>query len=357
MLVLPDWLPALHLLLVPIPVVLFGVALFVDVVALLFRAWRWGIHAATGLYAATAATSVLAYYVGTGNGSVPPEAATTLTRHADWSTYALIALLGYALLRGAMAFLPDLPARPGLHAGVIALALGCAYPLGVSTTTGLQLSFRHGVGLPVPTTARAPTDTTRTTDAIPDSLRGVRIRETGWTWRPRTPGRWKDQMMWVEGAPPDVRAYLFEPEGSGQKGLALHLDDTAILFVGPPTLGDVEVTAELNADDFDGTVRVVHHVRGARYYDALAWQDDDVRLIRVEGSQVTVFDRHSQPMRGWQTVRVVGAGTTFRAYIEDTMVVDADENPAGPGQVGLSLEGSGVVRVRSMDVRAMEPAS
>jgi len=95
----------------------------------------------------------------------------------------------------------------------------------------------------------------------------------------------------------------------------------------------------------------VHHVRGARYYDAVAWDADRIRLIRVEGTQVDVFDQRDVRVRGWQTIRVVGAGTTFRAYVEDRMVLDADETPAGAGQVGLALEGTGVVRLRQMAAR------
>ena len=347
---LPDWLPSLHLLLAPVPLVLFVTAFLTDLASLLLRSWTWGVHAATGLYTLSAGTALLVYAVSTDAAPASDAAAAVLARHADWSAYALVTLFVYALLRLGVAFLPRLPDRPGLHAVLVALAIGAGYLVGVVGTTGATLAFRYGEGMP---TAGGPPASVKvdTTDALPDSLRGLRLRDDGWTWHPHTPGRWKDDMTWLVGSPPDVRAFLFEPEGSGQKGLALRVDNASVLFVAPPELGDVDVSLEVNTDDFNGTVRIVHHVRGARYYDAVAWDADRIRLIRGEGTQVDVFDQRDVPVRGWQTIRVVGAGTTFRAYVEDRMVLDADENPAGAGQVGLALEGNGVVRLRQMEAR------
>lgn len=350
----PDWVPPLHLLLGPAPLVLFAAAFVTDLAALLVRAWRWGVHMATGLYVVAGAVAVAVYLAPVDGAVALPDAALSVAdRHTDWGWYAMLAFALYALVRLAVSLLPDLHGRPGVHAVLVALALSGGYIGGVVATTGSALLFQHGAGVAAVAAERAPADTST---ALPDSLLGLQATDAGWTWRPNAPGAWKDRMTWLTGSPPLVRSFLFEPEGAGQRGLALQLDGEPVLFVGPPTLGDVEATVAINTDDFDGTVRVVHHVRGARYYDYVGWTDALVVLGRMEGTQRQVFDRRDRSMQGWQRIRVIGAGTNFSAFVDDTMVVDADENPAGPGQVGLYLNGTGLVRIRQMAVQELEDA-
>ena len=231
------------------------------------------------------------------------------------------------------------------------LGVGALWPVAKAGSSGLQMVHRHGVGVAMVEQQRAAR--ADTTAAAADSVLGLSVRANGWQWVPASPGRWKDRVEWLRGDPTQVRAYLFEPEGTGRRGLALQVDDARVFFAIPQPLGDVEVGVDLNLDEFDGTVRIAHHVRGANYYDFLGFDGRRLLLGRLEGQQLRTYDTRGYAVDGWRRLRVVGRGTVFRAFVEDRMVVNGEGTVAGEGTVGLYLNGTGTVRLREMEASAI----
>lgn len=339
---LPDWVPPLHLLAVYAPVVLYLAALLTDLFAIAIQRWAWGGTAATGLFVAAGLAAVVAYYTG---------AATSVLA---W--YAMLYGALYGLLRLGLSLGTGRGVGTALRVGVFVVALGGVYVMAgaAASRTEAYAQGEREAGRQAARQALAVDTTAAGDGAVPDSLLGFSSWDGGWHWVPDSPGAWKDRVDWVEGGPPSVRAYLFEPEGTGQQGLSLTLASGPVLFVFPPALGPVAVDAEINLDDFEGTVRLAHHVRGPRYYDFVEVGGAAVRLGRVEGQSQETFDRREADLTGWRTVRAVGDGTTFRAYVGDAMVADGSGNPAGAGRVGLYLAGRGTVRLRSLRAEAIE---
>src|SRR6056297_880143 len=86
-----------------------------------------------------------------------------------------------------------------------------------------------------------------------------------------------------EGAPSDVQAAL---DTTATGGVALSFTPRApVTFAVPDTLGAVQVTAELNLDDFEGAVSLLHHVQGARTYDFFTVESGTVRQGRMSGGE------------------------------------------------------------------------
>jgi len=138
-------------------------------------------------------------------------------------------------------------------------------------------------------------------------------------------------------------------------GVALSFTPRApVTFAVPDTLGAVQVTAELNLDDFEGAVSLLHHVQGARTYDFFTVESGTVRQGRMSGGERVVLDDAAIEPGGWQTFRVVSDGTHFRGYLGDEMIVHPHGEALGPGTVGLRLEGTGTVQLRRLATEALQ---
>ena len=348
---LPDWAPGLTAWMGHAPVLLLF-AIVLDLIALAVRRWEWGPAAASIAYVATGVAAVVTYYWGmppVAEVYQTPEVAGVLDRYGQYSWYAMLFGAAYGLVRLGLAFAPSVHEQVAVRLPLLVVAIAGMYVTWQAHTFGAELVYAHGVGVePVAEMRRAAMQTEQ------DSARGLSVTDTGWTWTPASPGGWKDRVEWVDGSPTDVQSFLFEPEGTGETGLALQMNDATVLFTLPGSFSAVEVTATLNLDGFDGPAQIVHHVRGASFYDYLQLEDNQVRLARREGSAVRVHDTGGYALQGWRTYRLVADRTRFRAFVGDEMVAAGTDTPASAGTVGLRFSGSGLVRIRTLSAGPVE---
>ncbi len=168
---LPEWVPNAHPLIVHFPIALIFVAAAADALALwLGRRWETGREVATGLYAATGLSAIVSYYSGTWAAATvtvaTSGAAETLSTHASWAWYTMVATSGYAAVRAAGLFLSTVRARRRLHALFFVVGLGTLFPLYKTGENGGEMVYRRGVGVartqqPADASAAAPSDSTR----------------------------------------------------------------------------------------------------------------------------------------------------------------------------------------------------
>lgn len=158
-------------------------------------------------------------------------------------------------------------------------------------------------------------------------------------------------MQWLEGSADTLRTRL-DTLDSGGVTLVVTPQAPAI-FVVPNTLGAVRVTAEVNLDQFEGGVSLLHHVQGPRSYDYLTVEGSTLRQGRRTDGDRSTFATGTAKTEDWRTIRVVGDGTHVRGYVDGEMVVHGHGDAAAPGPVGLRLKGTGSVLLRRPSAEAL----
>ena len=71
--------------------------------------------------------------------------------------------------------------------------------------------------------------------------------------------------------------------------MALHLQGGPVLFVMDNALESIQADIMLNVEQFDGSVRLVHHVQDPQTYDFLALEDGMIRQGRMSHGEVDVL--------------------------------------------------------------------
>jgi uncharacterized membrane protein len=340
---IPDWAPNLHPMIVRFPIAFVIGAIGADLLSLVVRRWDWLRPATVALYAVGGASAVFTYLSGTwaaDSVSVSAEAQSVLTDHANLGWWTMWFFGVYALVRLGAHLWSRPRGRRVVQGLLFVVALGGAYLLYETGDHGAEMVYRYGVGVSPPRTTQVKADP------------GLAIGKDGWRWQPQSAQAWTERMRWLEGAPDSVQARL---DTLGTGGVALALRPKApVLFVVPDTLGAVQVTAEVNLDQFDGTVSLLHHAQGAQAYDFLTVDGSMLRQGRAPDRSPDVFAESTIQLSGWHSLRVVGDGTHFRGYVDGEMRVHGHGDEAAPGFAGLRVEGAGTLRLRRLATRAVK---
>jgi len=350
---LPEWAPDLLAFAGHAPLALLILGVCVDLITLLRPKWESGPAAATAAYVG-ALVATLVVYLSAPDGiaaSAPAEALAVFETQSAYLWYTLLFTVVYGGIRIGVSFLPALQEQVVAQAVLAVIGMGGVYIAWQATAAHAQLVYRYGEGVEAVQQLRAESEA-----AAAGEPQGFQQTESGWRLEPRAPGAWKQAMTWVNGSPTDVQSFLFEPEGSGPRGLAMYLEDETVLFAGPPELRTADIRVTLNLDGFDGTVDIAYNVRGAAFYDYLQLDGNALRLARREGSATRIQDTADYALQGWRDYRIEVGRTTFQGFVGDQLVVTGTDTPASPGTVGLRLSGTGLVRMRSMSVEPLEEA-
>lgn len=339
---IPEWAPNIHPMLVHFPIAFILAAIGADVLSLVLRKWEWLQPMTLALYVLGGASTVLTYVTGTwaaDSVSVPAAAESVLTEHSDLAWWTMWFFAVYAVVRLGATLWTKTRGRLAVQGLLLAVALGGAVLLYETGDHGAMMVYRYGVGVeqPKPTTASVEP--------------GLTVGESGWQWQPQSATTWTERMTWLEGAPSDVKGRL---DTTGTGAIALTITPAApVLFVVPDTLGAVQVTAEMNLDQFDGTVSLLHHLQDTQAYDFLTLDGRTVRQGRVSDGEASIMDEAAIEGKGWRTFRVAGDGTHFRGYRGDEMIVHPHGDAAPPGMVGLRFEGTGSIGLRRLAAEAL----
>ena len=145
---LPEWAPNIHPMLVHFPIVLFIIAVFLDLVNLLWKK-EWLHSSALAMFIMAALASMVTYLSGKqaiDSVSVPLNAELTASHHADWAMYTIFYFGIYTAIRSFL-FWKKLDGNK-LVTIILFLAglAGCAL-LAKTADLGGKLVYKYGVGI------------------------------------------------------------------------------------------------------------------------------------------------------------------------------------------------------------------
>jgi uncharacterized membrane protein len=151
MMLLPDWAPNLHPLVVHFPIAWWAAAVLADLVALARPRATWAEAVASFLYPAAAFSAVVAYLTGRQAAAtvlIPGMAHPIVQEHWNWALATTISFAIVALVRLWARFRRPQPQRGIRTALVVAacVALVCLFETG---GRGARLVYEWGVGVSV----------------------------------------------------------------------------------------------------------------------------------------------------------------------------------------------------------------
>ena len=354
-------LPNLHPALVHFPVALLLAALGFDIACLFLRRQVWIDRAAAALYALGALGASAAYLAGRqaadSVGNVSPTAEVLMVEHSDWAFLTLLVFSGIGLLRIGLSWWEinqSVIRVTPLRLIILFAAIGGQWLLFGTAERGGALVYRYGVAVAFPknqSTTFHP-EGREGTPLGPPETRLVRVEDGSlwWTPLPSDLGALGTILKPVEGTPGGV-VITASDSIADEDGLALEVSGRAILVL-PGTFNDVRVETNLNLNRFSGTVGIAHHVRGreeAGVFEisrggrlALVHIKDDTRKVMDEGE--------IEKIGGSVIFSISVIGSHLKGFRDETVVLHGHMTPSPPGNIGLLLDGSGVIRVISIRV-------
>ena len=339
----PEWAPNIHPMIIHFPIAFIVGAIGADLLSLVLRRWDWLRPATVALYVVGGASAVFTYFTGTWAAdavSVPAAAEAALSEHSNLGWWTMWFFCIYALVRLGAHLWSKTRGQVAVQGLLFVLALGGSYLLYETGDHGAKMVYKYGVGA-------GQVDTTRSVADEP----GLTVGASGWQWQPQSTRAWTRRVRWLEGSADTLRTRL-DTLDSGGVALAVTPQAPAT-FVVPDTLGAVRVTAEVNLDQFEGGVALLHHVQGSRSYDYLTVEGSTLRQGRRTDGNRSTFATGTAETEGWRTIRVVGDGTHIRGYVDGEMVVHGHGDAAAPGPVGLRLKGTGTVVLRRLSAAGL----
>lgn len=359
-------LPNLHPLAVHFPIALLPAALLLDGVALAWGRQEWLGRAAGMVYGLAGASALVALELGERAADslrdVPPGVQPHIALHSDWGHWAAWALGGIALVRIALLFSKKLERSVVLRGLVLLLGLGALGAVTRAADLGGGLVYGHGLGVEQATSKSGEGESHDHAGSDSETIRGEpdggfqEQRDGGFRWRPKA----GDQsalgslLRPVEGS--DLSAVEVD-EAEEEEGLALRVQGRALL-VFPGQFGDLQLDAELDLAQFEGSVGLAHHVVSAATHRLFRVErsgggdpaaESRVALLTIEDREAETLDESTTPVpgRGAQ-LGVSVAGRHLKAFVDGATVVHGHEPPAEPAAVGLLLDGSGTVVIRAI---------
>ncbi len=144
-------------------------------------------------------------------------------------------------------------------------------------------------------------------------------------------------------------------EVDGTTVLEVTADGTPTAFVFHASYGNVGIVATLKKIDFKGKIKVVHHVKDKANYEFVSIEGNNMQLGRMVEGKPTILDKGAfSSTNDWMVLKSTAAGTHYKGYVGETNVTHGHAEEMEDGYVGLMLEGSGKIQIKSIEIAKLE---
>lgn len=358
-------LPNLHPALVHFPIALLLAALGFDLACLFLRRQVWFDRAAAALYTLGALGAGATYLAGRqaadSVGNVSPAAEVLMAEHSDWAFLTLLVFSAIGLLRMGLSWWERSQSIIRVHPLRLFLlfaAIGGQWLLFETADHGGALVYRHGVAVVFPknVSLHFPGESVASEPSESPETRLARAEDGSLVWIPLPSdlGALGTILKPVEGTPAGIvipATDLSAEEG----GLALEVSGRAFLVL-PGTFNDVKVEANLNLNRFSGTVGIAHHVRGREEAGVFEISSEgELALVHFKEGTRKVIDEEDFKFSGRPIILSVSVvGSHLKGFVDEKVLLHGHMTPPPPGNIGLLLDGTGVIRVLSIRVTPLE---
>lgn len=352
LLIIPDWAPNIHPLLVHFPIALLVVAVLANLATLFIPDKFWDEAKNTILYIAGALFSGITYYSGTIAADtifLPAEAQSVLSEHADWAEYLLWFFMLYAVLRIAFHWF-DLFEKESFKIIAFIAVLPGLFIVYETSEYGGKLVYGYGAGTGQLLQQKEP-ESPVNADSVSTVESSFIIKENGdWRWDISS------------NADSDLIANFYWPKGSVQElnpattsaeppGLRLKASETPNMFVTHKSYKNIQIDYYLSLDDLNGNAELIHHFEDVNNYDFVELTSDGViRQGRARDGDTVIFDEGTFKAEGALFLRVVADETHFRGYVNREMKVHGHGDAPESGSAGMRIEGTGSLLISQIEL-------
>ena len=340
-----EALPNLHAAVIHFPIVLIPLAVVAEFIGLAVAKSETLPCVALGTWGLAAVSSIGTYLAGRSAAdalnNVPAVAQLALAEHADaaWllvgGVSVLFALRSAAILGGARANL-------AVRIGVVLLGSALLFQLVETADRGGALVYGHALAVSVPAPEPCPECDPRPATSGA-ATRWIVDEDGSAIWLPG-PGDLSDP-----GGVAEIIGTL--AEAGGGEGLRVRSDGRVLLLL-PRTWSDVQITATLTTEDFQGTVGVVHHVSSdAGTMGGFTLRTDGAAILfsQEPGTETTLDQGQWDPV-AQPTISVSAAGSHLKGLVGGKTVTHGHASAMPKGRVGLLIHGVGEVGVRRVEI-------
>ena len=357
-LILPDWLPNVHPLVIHFPIAFLALAVLLDLVRQFLLNTQWINNTVSLSYILGTVGLIISFITGRSAAEtvdVSGDAFSVLASHENWALATMIFFLVFTSIRVVAAWSKyDLQRLPAVGlAGLGLIGMGLVW---VTGDRGGELVFRHGAGV------AAVEDLQQQLAQLEDELETIHgaaapqlAGDGSWRWRiaPGSEQILGDAFHWMKGSPEDAGFELTEDE-DGNYALSIDVAGGDLMFVLQHEIEAVEGRFLINTDDFDGSVSLVHNVLGADTYQYLKLDDETISQGQMIDGEDNMLGDNSVGASGWKEVRVQASGGHFYGHVDGDQRVHTHAPQMDPGYTGLLIDGSGTLQIRRVSFDSLD---
>ncbi|NIA18473.1 MAG: hypothetical protein GWO85_00085 [Simkaniaceae bacterium] len=280
---------------------------------------------------------------------LPAQANSILNNHADLALWTLIYFICLGLLILLVWKMGQLKNKM-VAISIVVLGSAGVGMLAKTADYGGQLVYRYGVGV-----SGTDSNLTLSSDNPGEIDSTIIFLEDGsWIWNAGNDqsNSWVKHFEWLEGSY-DIDASMESHTDDGSYQVII-TENTPMFFVAGKELESVQVDLSIDLRGFEGDFKIVHHVNNRHNYDYFSISKLLVEIGRVEQSIQSVWSKKESLNDGVINIRVVGMNRHHRGYINDKLVLHGHADDLPPGKVGLFIQGTGAVRIKSMSVQVLK---